>query len=230
QPTAQWSFHLMGATSFNTSGDAYSLSEASAKVPPEQSVNVELGAKFDTEDGKLSARGGIFRTTKLHERNTDPLTNEVELSGKRHAAGLDFDVLGRVTPDWEVFGTFTWMPVAKIDKSSATGSEAQGARPSLTPRYTGTLWSAYRLLPQWRVGAGLNARSGQQPNRNPGFFAPKYVVGDLMAEYTVQPDELIFRLNIKNVTNKLYADQLYTGFYVPGPGRVISLTGTYKFF
>ncbi|MCE4538578.1 TonB-dependent siderophore receptor [Pelomonas sp. P7] len=228
QPNAQLSFHLMGATSFNTSGDTYSLSAANAGIPPEKSINLELGGQFDSADGRLTTRFGIFRATKLHERNTDPLTNLVELSGKRHAAGLDVDITGRITPDWEVFGTFTWMPVAKIDVA-AEGAEGQGARPSLTPRYSGSLWTTYKLNPQWRVGGGFNARSGQQPNRNPGFYAPKFVVANLMAEYTVLEDELLFRLNVDNVTNKLYADTLYTGHYVPGKGRIVALTGTYKF-
>lgn len=229
QPNAQLSFHLMGATSFNTSGDTYSLSAANAGIPPEKSINLELGGQIDSADGRLTTRFGIFRATKLHERNTDPLiTNLVTLSGKRHAAGLDVDVTGRITPDWEVFGTFTWMPVAKIDVA-AEGAEGQGARPSLTPRYSGSLWTTYKLNPQWRVGGGFNARSGQQPNRNPGFYAPKFVVANLMAEYTVLEDELLFRLNVDNVTNKLYADTLYTGHYVPGKGRIVALTGTYKF-
>lgn len=231
QPDAQWSFHLMGATSFNTSGDAYSLSAANQDIPPEKSINVELGAKWDSADGKLSVRASAFRNTKLHERNTDPLnTNVVTLSGKRHAAGLDVDVVGRITPAWEVFGNFTWMPVAKIDISSATGGELQGQRPSLTPRYSGSFWTAYQVLPQLRLGAGLNARSGQTPNRNPaGIFAPKFVTADLMAEYAVIPEQLTFKLYVSNVANKLYADQLYTSFYVPGTGRVTTLTGTYKF-
>lgn len=231
QPDAQWSFHLMGATSFNTSGDAYSLSAANQDIPPEKSVNVELGAKWDSADGRLSLRASAFRNTKLHERNTDPLIpNVVTLSGKRHAAGLDFDVAGRITPAWEVFGNFTWIPVAKIDISSTTGGELQGQRPSLTPRYSGSLWTAYQVLPQLRLGAGVNARSGQTPNRNPaGIYAPKFVTADLMAEYAVVPDQLSFKLYVSNIANKLYADQLYTSFYVPGTGRVTSLTGTYKF-
>ena len=231
QPDAQWSFHLMGATSFNTSGDAYSLNAANQDIPPEKSVNVELGAKWDSADGRLSLRASAFRNTKLHERNTDPLNaNVVTLSGKRHAAGLDFDVAGRITPAWEVFGNFTWIPVAKIDISSATGGELQGQRPSLTPRYSGSLWTAYQVLPQLRLGAGVNARSGQTPNRNPAnIYAPKFVTADVMAEYTVVPDQLSFKLYVSNIANKLYADQLYTSFYVPGTGRVTSLTGTYKF-
>ena len=50
-----------------------------------------------------------------------------------------------------------------------------------------------------------------------------------MAEYTVVEDALLFRLNVDNVANKLYADTLYTGHYIPGTGRVTTLTGTYKF-
>ncbi|MEO6280210.1 TonB-dependent receptor domain-containing protein [Roseateles sp.] len=230
QPNAQLSLHLMGATSFNTSGDTYSLSPANADIPPEKSINFELGGQYDSADGKLTTRFGIFRATKLHERNTDPLnTDIVTLSGKRHAAGVDVDITGRITPDWEIFGSFTWMPTANIDISSANTGELQGARPSLTPRYSGSLWTTYRFTPQWRVGGGFNARSGQQPNRNPGFYAPKFIIGNLMAEYTVLEDALLFRLNVDNVTNKRYADSLYTGHYVPGKGRIVALTGTYKF-
>jgi catecholate siderophore receptor len=228
QPNAQLSFHLMGATSFNTSGDTYSLSAANANIPPEKSVNIELGGQYDSADGKLTTRFGIFRATKLHERNTDPLSNLVVLSGKRHAQGIDVDITGRITPQWEIFGTFTWMPTAIID-IGAEGAEGQGTRPSLTPRYSGSLWTTFKITPQWRVGGGFNARSGQQPNRNPGFYAPKFIIGNLMAEYTVVEDALLFRLNVDNVTNKRYADTLYTGHYIPGKGRVVALTGTYKF-
>jgi catecholate siderophore receptor len=228
QPSAQWSFHLMGATSFNSSGDACSLSAANQNIPPEQSVNVELGAKFDTADGKLSSHVGLFQATKLHERNTDPLINLVTLSGKRHAAGVDVDVVGRITAQWEVFGNFTWMPVALID-IGAPGADGQGTHPSLSPQYAGTVWTTYQLTPRLRMGAGLNGRSSQQPNRNPGFFAPKFVVADLMAEYAVVPDTLLLKLNVSNLSNKRYADALYTSFYVPGAGRLVSLTATYKF-
>ena len=229
QPNELMSFHLGAATSFNTSGDAYSLGASNADIPPEQSINVELGAKIDSADGKLTSRFAIFRSTKLHERNTDPLVNLITLSGKRHAAGFEADFTGRLAEGWELFASFMWMPVAKIDVSAANSGEMEGDRPSLTPRYSGTLWSTYQLTPKWRLGAGLNGRSGQQPNRNPGFYAPKFVTGDLMAEYTMIQDQLSFKLNVSNVTNKLYADSLYTGHYVPGTGRIVSLTGSYKF-
>jgi catecholate siderophore receptor len=228
QPSSRMSFHLSGATSFNTSGDAYSLSAANADIPPEQSINVELGARIDSADGQFTSRAAIFRTTKLHERNTDPLVNLVTLSGKRHAAGIELDLTGRFTPAWEIYGSYMWIPVAKIDEGVA-GSEGQGTRPSLTPRHSGTIWSTYKITPALRVGGGLNARSSQTPIRNPGFAAPRFVTADLMAEFTAVPERLTYKINVSNLTNKLYADQLYTGHYIPGPGRLIQATASFRF-
>jgi len=228
QPTPLMSFHFSAATSFNTSGDAYSLSAANVDIPPEESINLELGTKLDLLDGKLSVRAGAFRSTKLHERNTDPLVNLVTLSGKRHVAGLDFDIAGRITPAWEMFLSYMWMPIANIDIGVA-GSEGQGTRPSLTPVHSGTVWSTYQVTPRLRVGAGLNMRSSQTPIRNPGWKAEGFVTGDLMIEYAVVPNQLTMKFNVSNVANKLYADQLYSGHYIPGVGRLAQVTASWKF-
>jgi catecholate siderophore receptor len=49
-----------------------------------------------------------------------------------------------------------------------------------------------------------------------------------MTEYAVSHD-LLLKLNITNVTNKLYADALYRGHYIPGAPRTVQLTASYKF-
>lgn len=228
QPSPRQSYHFSAATSFNTSGDAYSLSADNVNVPPEQSINLELGAKLDSADGNFTTRLAMFRSTKLHERNTDPDVNLVTLSGKRHVAGFETDITGRITPEWEVYASYMWMPVAKIDIGVA-GSEGQGTRPSLTPEHSGTVWSTYKLTPRLRVGAGLNFRGKQSPNRNPGWEADAYVTGDLMAEYTFDFERIVLKANLTNVTNKLYADQLYSGHYIPGAGRMLQVTASLKF-
>jgi catecholate siderophore receptor len=228
QPSERESYHFSAATSFNTSGDAYSLGAGNKDTPPEQSINLELGAKIDSADKNFSTRYALFQSTKLHERNTDPLQPGVTvLSGRRHAAGLEADITGRLSPRWDVFGSFMWMPVAKIDVGGQ-GAEAAGARPSLTPRVSATLWNTYQINGQWRVGAGLNHRGAQTPNRNPGWQAPAFTTADVMAEYRVD-EQLTFKGNVSNLTNKLYADQLYSGHYVPGAGRLVQVTGSYKF-
>lgn len=227
QPTPLQSYHFSYGTSFNTSGDTYSYSPQTVNTPPESSRNIEIGAKIDSEDKRFTTRLAVFHSTKLHERNTDPELNIAVLSGKRHAAGAEIDVTGRLTPKWEVYGSYMWMPSAKID-IGAQGAEGQGSRPSLTPRHSGTVWTTYQLTPQLRVGGGLNFRSSQTPNRNPGWDVPGYVTADLMAEYTIS-DNFSLKANLTNVTNKLYADAVYSGHYVPGAGRIFQITASMKF-
>jgi len=118
QPTPLSSFHFSYGTSFNTSGDAYQFDALGSNTPPEGSRNLELGAKLDSESGNLSTRFALFHSTKYNERNRDEesvdATNYI-LSGQRHAAGLDLDFAGRITPAWELFAAYTWIPDAKVD-------------------------------------------------------------------------------------------------------------------
>ena len=242
QPSDTMSYHASYGTSFNTSGDAYQYDAPGSNTGPEASRNIEVGAKLDLLDGKLSARFAVYHATKFNERNRDSPTGQpleqYLLSGKRHAAGVDIDIAGRITPQWEVFGSYAWIPVAKVDVGSIPGTdgnstsisgERQGDRPSLTPRHSGTIWNTYQVNEQFRMGAGINFRSAQTPNRNPaGIVAPTWTTGDLLLEYTPTP-QLGFKLNVLNVTNKFYADSLYTGHYMQGAPRTINLTMTTRF-
>jgi len=244
QPSAFASFHFSYGTSFNTSGDTYQYDALGTNTPPEGSVNVELGSKLDLADGNLSLRFALFRSTKTNERNRDAdtvnATNYV-LSGRRHAAGLELDLAGRISKTWEVFLSYAWIPDARVDQGAdqiggngvvtcvncSLQGEPVGVRPGLIPRHSGTVWTTWQLTPQWRIGGGLNARSRMAPYQVTTFEAPGYVTADLMAEYTV--GDLALQLNLSNLTNKLYADMLYRGHYIPGKPRTLQLTGSHRF-
>jgi catecholate siderophore receptor len=234
QPTATQSYHMSYGTSFNTSGDTYQYDPGTAQTDPESSRNIEIGAKLDNARGDLTARVSAFHSTKYNERNRDAESvnacNYV-LSGERHAAGLEFDLMGRITAEWEVFGSYAFIPVAKVDSSNgAAGTEPVGSRPGLTPRHSGTIWTTYKITPAWRVGGGLNARSGDKPvglAAGSPIVAPRYITADLMAEYDAGP--LVLKLNVTNVTNEHYADMLYRGHYIPGKGRTVQIGTTMKF-
>ena len=123
-----------------------------------------------------------------------------------------------------------WMPIASIDTAAptATAGDRQGERPSLTPKHSGTVWSTYQFTPELRLGAGVNFRGEQAPNRNPGWLAPSYATLELMGEYRFN-DRYTLKGNVSNVTDKLFADSLYSGHYVPGAGRLTQLTLNVKF-
>jgi catecholate siderophore receptor len=235
QPDALHSYHFSYGTSFNTSGDTYSYNPQSANTPPEQSQNIEVGAKIDSADKRFSTRLALFHATKKHERNTDPDTaaTRLLLSGKRHTAGFEVDLVGRLNPKWEVYGSYMWMPIARVDVAASTVTTVgnrEGDRPGLSPKHSGTVWTTYQLTPQWRVGGGLNFRSKQSPAdvTAPAWEAPGFTTADLMAEYTIN-DRFRVKANLSNVTDKLYGESLYRGHYVPGAGRLLQVALTAQF-
>ena len=235
QPDARHSYHLSYGTSFNTSGDTYSYNAQSANTPPEQSENIELGAKIDSEDKHYSMRWALFRASKTNERNTDPDTaaSRLLLSGRRHTAGIEFDLVGRLTSQWEVFGSYMWMPIARVDEAASTSTTVGnrvGDRPGLSPRHSGTVWTTYQLTPKWRVGGGINFRSRQAPAdvTAPAWEAPGFATVDLMAEYLIN-DQFSIKGNISNLGDKYYAEALYRGHYVPGAGRLVQLSLSTRF-
>lgn len=232
QPTSTQSYHLSYGTSFNTSADTYQyVTPQNANTPPEKSRNIELGAKLDWLDGQLSTRGAIFRTEKYNERTTDAdFANTVFLlSGKRHSSGIELDVVGRITPKWEVYASYSWLGTAKIDQAGSAQANVVGQRVGLTPKNSGAIFTSYQVTPQLRLGAGIRGASENRPLSGTTGAAsttakvPGYGVVDLLAEYKFTQD-VYFQLNVNNATDKAYGDQLYPGFTVLGPKRQVLAT------
>ena len=127
--------------------------------------------------------------------------------------------------------SYAWIPIAKIDEVrgvTLTG-ELAGQRPSMTPKHSGSLFTTYQVNRLLRLGGGLIARSSQTPNRNPpGIVAPGFVSYDLFGEYAFTP-QILAKVTLVNVTNKLYADSLYTAHYIPGQARTLFASLTARF-
>ncbi|MBK0393679.1 TonB-dependent siderophore receptor [Ramlibacter sp. CrO1] len=239
QPDAASSYYVSYGTSFNTAADTYQFTtQQNANTPPEKSRNIEAGAKLDWLDGKLSTRAAIFRTEKFHERTTDAdfAGTAFTLSGQRHSAGIELDVVGRLGPQWEVYVSYSFIPTAKIDAagSAANAQASIGQRVGLTPRHTAAAWLGYQVDPQWRVAGGVHGASenfalqGSTGAAQRTARAGGYASVDLMAEYKATPD-LFVQFNVNNVANRIYGDQLYPGFAIQGPGRAATVSVAYRY-
>jgi catecholate siderophore receptor len=233
QPDGASSYYVSYGTSFNTSGDLYRFDAVQANTPPESSRNMELGAKWELAEGDLSLRTSLARTDKYNERNTDvdSASNAYLLSGQRHTDALEFEVAGRLTPEWEIFAGLALMK-ARIDQagSSAASQLTVGENPGLAPRRQGNVWTSYRLSERWRLGGGVTAVSENKPadaattsNRAPG-----YAKTDAVLEYTPSVKNS-FKINLDNVFDRVYYSALYRGFAVPGAARSLRATWTAKF-
>jgi catecholate siderophore receptor len=233
QPTDEVSYYAAYGTSFNTSGDLYQFDPNSANTPPESSRNMEIGAKWELYGGDLSLRAALARTEKYNERNTDldTNTNSYLLSGKRHTDALEFEVAGRITPQWDVFAGIGFLK-ARIDQSgsNAAGQLEVGQNPGLSPSRQANLFTTYRIGDKWRIGGGFTAVSTNKPanavtatNRAPG-----YVKADALLEYRISEGNTL-KLNIDNLFDKVYYNTLYRGFVSPGDARSVRVTLTSKF-
>jgi catecholate siderophore receptor len=242
QPDELSSYYVSYGSSYNTSADTYQFGNVSASTgsladtPPEKSRNIEIGGKWELFERRALLGVAAFYSEKYNERNTDPDNPGYLLSGKRHAAGMEFNLAGRITPKWEIFMNHTWIPSAKIDNSNvsattnattgvvtANNAQRQGDRPGLTPKHSGSVWSTYAVTSQMRVGAGLTYRSAQTPEGSRAMQAKSFATVDAMVEYSIN-DKTSVKLNVQNLTNKLYADTLYRGFYGPGAPRSVQLS------
>ena len=238
QPDDLSSYYVSYGTSYNPSGDTYQFSPGLsagtgrlANTPAEKSRNIEIGGKWELFERRALAGVAVFYSEKYNERNTDPDTAAQQelLSGKRHATGMEFNLAGRITPQWEVFFNHTWIPSAKIDRSNVAlsangnGAQVEGDRPGLTPKHSGSLWSTYAITPKIRVGAGLTYRGKQNPDGQRRYYASSFATIDAMVEYMFD-EKTSLKLNVNNLSDRLYADALYRGFYAPGAARSVQLT------
>lgn len=245
QPDDLSTYYFSAGTSFNTAADTYSYAQGgtvvngvtaaqrNANTDPEGSQNFELGAKLDSADKRFTTRVALFRTVKTNERNTDVDLggDSFLLTGKRHAQGVEVDFSGRLTPNWELYGSYVWVPNAKIDKTGTANLNnpllGPGSNAFLSPVHSGTVWNTYQLTPEFRLGGGLNFRAKQRPNNN-AFDVPSFVTLDLLAEYTIN-DRFTLKANLNNATDKYYADVLYQGHYNPGAARTLQVSLVTKF-
>ncbi len=235
QPDARTSYYTSLGESYNMQGDTYQWTPSAASgalsgnnlkwlnTPPEKSRNLEVGGKFNVFENKALLGVAFFHSEKFNERNLDePTADNYLLSGKRHASGIEFHFAGRITPLWELFYNHTWIPEARIDEGRAQGSKPAGSRPGLTPKHSASLWTTYRVAPQWRLGGGLNHRSRQTTLVNENTAAA-FTTVDAMVEHTLGEHASV-KLSVSNLTDRRYADGLYTSFYTPGAPRTVQLS------
>ena len=181
----------------------------------------------------MSLRTALARTEKYNERNTDIDTanNSYLLSGKRHTHALEFEVAGRITPQWDVFAGVGFLK-AVIDQSgsNATGQAEVGQNPGLSPSRQANFFTTYRFTGNWRVGGGFTATSQNKPANSvtSANRAPGYVKADALVEYKISQAHTL-KLNVDNIFDRVYYNTLYRGFAAPGDERSVRVTLTSKF-
>lgn len=235
QPLPESHYYLSWSDSFSPTADLYQLS--GSQFPAERSKVVELGAKFLLLGGDLALRTALYQADKDWERSTDLESSSSILTKRRRTTGIEFEVAGRMTDNWEVFSGISLMDPVVKEVAPGANQNFVGQTARNAPKYTFNLWTTYKLPYGFKVGGGAEYKSKRyvydpsatgtaafDPN-----VAPGYVRWDAMVAYE-QPRYTV-KFNIQNISDKVYYDALYDrgGFAVPGQARRFILSTEYKF-
>ena len=225
QPTEAQSYYVSYGTSFNPSLEQLTATVGQQNLDPEKNKAYEVGGKWDLMGGDLSLNSALFHITKDNARTQIDSTTYA-LTGTIRVRGFRAGATGRITSKWQVFAGYTYLD-AQI--TNGIGAGTQGMVPANTPKHTATVWSSYRVLPDWEVGGGAYYMSQRFANNTDTVQVGGYVRWDAMVAYH-QPKYDV-RLNLFNVFDKKYYDALIPsdgGRAVPGTGRTAMLSFVYR--
>ncbi len=232
QPTGQQSWYLSYGTSFNPSAETVTQSATTASLDAEKNRSLEAGVKLDLLEGDLSFTGAVFRVEKTNARSRDGAGTVQVTAGKIRVDGFELGLTGYLTPTWQVFGGYTFMR-GRIVKSPEIGTgvdagiAAEGKTAPNTPRHMLSVWSTKRVASQWEVGGGLLYSAKRTLNNYETAEVDGYTRLDATVAYVQKAYEV--RLNLQNLTDRLYFEGSSAGRATPVRGRTALLSATYRF-
>ncbi|RYD48014.1 MAG: TonB-dependent receptor, partial [Verrucomicrobiaceae bacterium] len=234
KPVEEGSIYLGYGTSFNPISENFSLGDNPKRpnyydVDPEENRTIELGTKWELLNKNLLVSAALFRTDKTNARTVDPIdpTDVLSLNGKERVQGFEVGFTGLITEDWRVIGGYTYLD------SEVRGTDnplEKGNSLSNTPEHSFALWTVHDLPKGFQIGLGTQFVGSRYNSSNEASRqeAPSYAIFNALLGYQLN-ENVSFRLNGYNLTDKEYVDQVGGGHFVPGHGRSAVLTAEIKF-
>ncbi|PJK11319.1 TonB-dependent siderophore receptor [Lysobacteraceae bacterium NML08-0793] len=237
KPLANASIYFNYSTSSNPAGenlgqgggaDGVAGGAQIRDVAPEKSRSMELGSKWDFNDGKLSLAAAVFETKKTDARSTDPITGEVTLNGNNRVRGVELSANGAITEHWHIWAGYTWMD-PEVTHYRSGNSVYDGMQMKFIAKQSGTLWSTFEVLPGFTIGAGATYMGQRFANDANTHVLPSYLRYDAMARYEFNK-HFSLQLNASNLSNKPLYDASHVGMFATiAPGRAYNLSASYRF-
>ena len=137
------------------------------------------------------------------------------LDGHVQSQGWELAVVGRPLPPWNVFFGYTYLNT-DILEGAEVGTKGKDL--ANAPTNTISLWTTYDFLTSWQVGTGVFYTSSRYGNNTNLSQVPGYVRWDLMGAYRLNR-YMGLQLNIQNVMDTTYYDQVHPSQTIPGAGR-----------
>ncbi|MGH7845008.1 MAG: TonB-dependent receptor [Candidatus Binatia bacterium] len=229
-PVPNHSYYFSYGSSWNPSAEALSLNNANQGTPPEKNRTFEIGAKIELMEGALNLQAALFQIDKRDARTEAEDGSGLDvLKGKQRVRGLELGIAGRVLPGLNVFTGYTYLD-PKILKSNDLqgGIPIEGKDLQNVPEHSATFWTTYDFLDKWQVGGGPSYVGRRYSNNSNTNRIPGYVRWDATVAYKLT-ENVQFRLNANNLTNKLFYENTHPAHVVPAAGRTFIFSTAFKF-
>jgi catecholate siderophore receptor len=215
-------------------------------VKPETAENIEIGAKWNLFENRLSTTAAIFRNERSNYKvpSNDPTIPDNVLDGRSRVDGIALGVSGQITEEWLVFTNYTYLKTKVLQGVSDfclanpattgcfTATTPRAGNPlTQTPNHAFSLWTTYQLPYNLRVGYGATHQGKIYLNNGaaPLFTAKSYWVHKAMVGYQVLPS-LDLQLNVNNLfDNEYYTRVRNNGWATVGDARSVIFTASYTF-
>jgi len=224
KPVEEGTFYLGWGTSFNPSAEGLSFIAnarnfgiSNAFLEPEKNRSVELGTKWELFNGSISAEASVFRIVKSNARVPDPANPGFNaLAGEQQVDGFALGWSRILTDSMSLTGGYSWLDSAET-RTAPTLDNA--GRPLLNvPEHSFSMWLNKSWSDDFEIGGGARFVDDRLArNVSPVQLAASYWAFDLMGKYQLNTN-VTLKLNLTNVGNRLYFDQLHPFHVVPGPG------------
>lgn len=214
-------------------------------IVPIVGKNYEVGIKGEYFDGALNASLAVFRIDQENRQVAVTIPNCPQqtcyrASGEVRSQGIDAELQGALTENWQLGAGYTYARVHTI-KDSGNPDSVNKPLKSDTPEHQFKLFTTYRFqgpLEKLRVGGGMTWQSRMYNDfavNDGSTYRLKqgaYAVTDLMAGYQVS-QHLDLQLNANNIFDRKYysaiSKSIVYGGDVFGDPRNFMLTAKYTF-
>lgn len=233
QPSKSLSLYATASKSFRPNSG---VSRAFESFPAETGKSGEVGAKFDSADGKITSTLAIYKISKNNVLTPDPVdpNNFSIAAGEVQSKGVELDLSGELAAGLRLSAAyaFTDAKVARDNNAFLVGRQLANV-----PRHSGNLMlvQAFALGGNAATaGVVLNYTGAREGAVAPlvtadDFKLPAYTTVKLTGSYAISK-QWKFSLDIDNVFDKTFYSSSYSQMWVyPGNGRKFTLAAQYKF-
>lgn len=208
------------------SGDQFgTLDLTTSALKPERFENIEAGVKWDVRPG-LALSAAVYRLDRENTRAPGAIAGTTVLTGSQRSKGFELGLSGAITEQWEVLAGLT---LQDAEITSTTSAAPAGREVPLVPERSFSLWSSYRPLDWFGVGAGLVSQSKSYASISNAVVLPGYTRVDA-GLFFVLSDNLKAQINVENLFDKRYFGTAHNDNNImPGSPRAVRATLTTRF-